>query len=78
MDQQPTERNMLATVISGHIEDRGLTLRQVSDATSIPLTTLHRRLRADTDHFRVNELAALAALFGIAPSALLTESEVAA
>jgi len=73
-----TGRNALALVISGHIAHRGLTLREVSDATSIPLTTLHRRLNADADHFRVNELASLATLFGIAPSALLTEAEVAA
>lgn len=71
-------RNALAAVISGHMESRNLTLRDVSDVTGIPLTSLHRCLRHDPDQFKVNQLKALAELFGLTPAALLAEAEVAA
>lgn len=78
MDPQTAGRNALAQVIYGHMDRLGLTLRDVSDATAIPLTSLHRRLRSDPNLFRVNEIVALAALFQLTPAVLIAQAEVAA
>lgn len=53
----------LAEVIRAAIDERGLTLREVSDATGIPTTTLHRRITQPSP-FNITELASLATLMG--------------
>lgn len=75
MNQKATERTTLAAVVEGHIATHGLTLRDVSARTGIPLTTLHRRLHSpDIDSgFRVQELDSLARLFGTTPAELLSQ-----
>lgn len=54
----------------------GVSLRETSRATNIPLTTLTRRLNGSP--FLSTELAALAALFDVSVSQLVTEAETIA
>lgn len=63
----------LAGVIKAAIDAKGDTLRDVSDATFIPVATLHRRLHGAT--FHVTELARIAAYLDTTPSALMAEAE---
>lgn len=59
------------------IGDAGLSLRQVAHEAHIPLTTLHRRLAAESP-FLVTELGYIAGLLGIPVSELILRAEGAA
>lgn len=64
--------------VAARIQSQGLTLRAVSDATGIPLTTLHRRLKTEDMSFTVGELSRIADLLGTTAGAIVTEFEAAA
>lgn len=61
--------------VSARIKDRRLTLREVAAAADIPLTTLHRRLRAEYMGFTYGELSRLSRVLGTTAGALVTEFE---
>lgn len=64
--------------VAARIKAHGLTYRDVSQATGIPLTTLHRRLTAESMAFTLAELARIAHLLGTTAGAIVTEFEAAA
>lgn len=66
----------LAATVSGRLKDSGFTYRAVSDATGIPLSTLHRRL-AGTHGFYLGEMARIAHLLGTNITAIVREAEAA-
>lgn len=68
----PTPRE-IAAAVSHRMDTAGVSLREVSRETNIPLTTLTRRLNGSP--FLSTELAALASLFGVPVSRLVSEAE---
>lgn len=67
----------LGAVVAEHMARCQMTLRDVEDATAIPRATLQRRI-AGRSGFSVDEIIALARLFGITTAAMLAEAGVAA
>ena len=61
--------------VAARLKAAGYTLRDVSAATDIPLTTLHRRLRSQSMAFTLGELTRIAALLGTSASALVSAFE---
>ena len=60
--------------MAAKISERG-PLRSCSEATGIPLTTLHRRLKSRTVDFTLGELLALAEYLSTTASALVVGYE---
>lgn len=63
-------------VVNQAVEAQGLTLRTLSDATGIPLATLHRRLTGKVP-FDLVELDAVALALGTTMAAITTAAEAA-
>ena len=71
-----TDLQALGRAVAARLEQAGITQRDASQETGIPLATLNRRLRQGD--FRLSELTALATLLGVTDSQLLAESRSAA
>lgn len=67
----------VADIVSQAMQDKGLTVLGLSEATHIPRTTLNRRL-AGTQAFTVNELTDVAEVLGMTVTEILTAAESAA
>ena len=78
MNQNPSPSRHFGEQVAARFTERGLTLRDVSDATGIPLTTLHRRLRSESMAFTLGELTRIATLLGTTAGRIVTEYEGAA
>lgn len=66
----------LASVVRSKIATAGLTLREVVDATDIPIATLHRRLnRPEKYPFDLAEITAVADMLGTRTSRLVRQAE---
>ena len=78
MDTPPTRTEHFGDQVAARIEASGLSIRAVSEATGIPLTTLHRRLRAESMSFTLGELTRIASLLGTTAGAIVTDFERAA
>lgn len=76
MHQSPTRTETLGRLIEQRMAEAGITYRGASEATGIPLATLHRRIQ--TGAFTLPELLAVANMLGASASGLLRESEAAA
>ena len=66
----------IASAVTHRMTRAGLSLRETSRASNIPLATLSRRLNGSP--FLSTELAALASLFDVAVSQLVAEAETLA
>lgn len=66
----------IAEAVTHRMELAGVSLRETSRATNIPLTTLTRRLNGSP--FLSTELAALASLFDTTVSQMVSEAETIA
>ena len=76
-----TEGNAFAASIAGGVREAmtsgGITHRELSEKSGIPLATLHRRLTATTP-FTMTEIKAVSIALGLDVSDLLRQSETAA
>jgi predicted transcriptional regulator len=77
MKRTPNRRHF-GEQVAALIAARGLTLREVSVAAGIPLTTLHRRLNSAHPAFNLGELHSVARILGTSAGAIVTEWETAA
>lgn len=75
MSQNPAPRRHFGEQVAALIQEQGLTLRDASEQAAIPLTTLHRRLNAESLSFTLGELTRLAAVLGTTASALVSQYE---
>jgi predicted transcriptional regulator len=76
--KQTPNRKHFGEQVAELIAARGLSLRDVSDAADIPLTTLHRRLKAEHMAFNLGELHRIAVTLGTTAGAIVTDWEAAA
>lgn len=74
------ETYRLATVIETRREARKMSLRDLANASGVPLTTLHRGLTTNPDKFDIAQLRSIAKALDLRLSSLirLTEKDVAA
>jgi lambda repressor-like predicted transcriptional regulator len=70
MEATTTARTGLGGVISDLMEDGEMSLRDLSTASSVPLTTLHRRLSAP-ETFTLKELRSIATALGVTANDLI-------
>lgn len=77
MERHGATRYDIAGVIASRLGASSITLRQAAEATGIPLTTLHRKVRGHTQ-FRMDELDAIAKVLDVPLSDLIAESEAGA
>lgn len=68
--------NPVGRVIADELERSGLTLRQASDASFMPRTTLARKMQVGG--FTIEELSRLAEAFGTTVSEISRKAEAAA
>jgi len=78
MQGNPTPERHFGAEVAGRIKAKGLTLREVADGADIPLSTLHRRLGAESMSFTLGELSRIALLLNTTAGAIVTEYEAAA
>jgi transcriptional regulator with XRE-family HTH domain len=76
MDIELQQSRSVAQVVSEALVTRGITQREASERTGIPLTTLNRRL-STTSSFLVSELESLAVLLDTSVSAFFERAESA-
>lgn len=74
MEHKPPTNSHLGEVVAEALNQSNITLRQASERTSIPLTTLHRRIRSGSG-FTLAETVALAGLLDVAASELVARAE---
>lgn len=74
MDTPDATARGIARAVSGSLRAAGISQRDASTRTGIPLTTLTRRLTGKSP-FLITELAALASLTGTTVSALIAAGE---
>jgi len=72
------ETYRLAAVIDERREARGMSLRDLADASHIPLATLHRNLTGNPDEFKHKHLLAIAGALDLRLSSLIRLTEKAA
>lgn len=60
MGQAETAAARIGAHLQGIVAERGITIRDLADATGIPHSTLHRRLQGH-DSFTINELERITA-----------------
>lgn len=73
-----TEQHHFGEQVEALIAAKGLSIRGVAEATGIPLTTLHRKLRFEAMAFTVGELLRIADVLGTTAGAIVTDFEAAA
>ncbi len=78
MNQNPSPQRHFGEQVQARFTERNLTLREVTEATGIPLTTLHRKLRSESMAFTLGELTRIATLLGTTAGRIVTEYEGAA
>jgi plasmid maintenance system antidote protein VapI len=72
MESTPTQA--LAAVVQDAVSASGKTLREIAEATRIPLVSLHRKLHADRP-ITYPELVALAKALDTTPAAMTAAAE---
>ena len=75
MDTAQTFSRQVAVEIRAAMASRGLSQRDVAEATLIPLVTLNRRLLGDGKAFTVSEIASIAELLGVSVTELMLRAE---
>lgn len=73
MEHPAPTPGQIASAVTARMDSSGLSLRETARSTNIPLATLSRRLNGSP--FLSTELAALASLFNVTVSRLVTEAE---
>lgn len=75
MEPHPYRRLPLGAYVDQVRRGRGATYRDLSDATGIPLATIHRKIQGGNGSLTVDELDRIAHALGTTASALLTDAE---